>query len=64
MWITPADRDGVVWRIEVRERGAVRVFRRTGKSVTQTPPRRPASVNDLGRWLVERGIDPDTLAED
>jgi hypothetical protein len=62
VWTTPPDRDGATWRIEVRAGGAVRVFRRTGRSVAQTPLRHPADLRELGRWLVDRGIDPDDLA--
>jgi hypothetical protein len=61
VWNTPADRDGAIWRIEVRAGGAVRVFRRTGRSVAQAPLRHPADLRELGRWLVDRGIDPDDL---
>jgi hypothetical protein len=63
VWITPADRLGVVWRIEVQASGGVRVFRRTGRSVAQTPLRRPSDLRELGAWLVERGIDPDALLD-
>jgi hypothetical protein len=63
VWITPADREGVLWRIEVRAGGGVRVFRRTGRSVAQTPLRRPTDLRELGAWLVERGIEPDTLRD-
>jgi hypothetical protein len=41
----------------------VRVFRRTGRSVAQTSLRRPVDLRELGVWLVERGIDPETLRE-
>jgi len=62
VWHTPPDRLGVAWRIEVRDTGAVRVFRRTGRSVAQAHLRHPADLRELGAWLVERGIDPDQLA--
>jgi hypothetical protein len=61
VWSTPPDREGLTWRIEVRTGGAVRVFRRTGRSVGQTPLRHPADLRELGRWLVDRRIDPDEL---
>jgi hypothetical protein len=59
--LSEPDHEGLTWRIEVRPGGAVRVFRRTGRSVAQTPLRRPADLRELGAWLVERGIDPETL---
>jgi hypothetical protein len=57
------DREGVSWRVEVHNGGRVRVFRRTGRSVSQTPLRRPTNVNDLGASLVERGLSADDLEQ-
>ncbi|MEV0719058.1 hypothetical protein [Asanoa sp. NPDC050611] len=61
VWNTPSDRLGMEWRIEVRDTGHVSVFRRTGRRVGHAPLRHPRDLHELGRWLVERGIDPDQL---
>jgi hypothetical protein len=61
VWITPADRDGTRWRIQVETSGRVRVFRRTGRSIGQASVSGVTNVGALGRWLLERGIDPDDL---
>ncbi|GIF78470.1 hypothetical protein [Asanoa siamensis] len=61
VWNTPPDRLGMEWRIEVRDAGRVSVYRRTGRRVWNTPLRRPRDLYELGGWLVDRGIDPDSL---
>ncbi|MEV4622341.1 hypothetical protein AB0J74_26955 [Asanoa sp. NPDC049573] len=61
VWNTPADRQGMRWRIEVRDTGAVSVFRRTGQRVAHAPLRNPRDLWELGEWLVDRGIDPEQL---
>jgi len=59
--VTPPDRQGQTWRIEVDDAGRVRVYRAAGRTVWGVPLRAVRDVHDLGRWLVERGIDPDQL---
>lgn len=48
VFATAPDRDGVSWRVEMRERGEVRVHRLTGRAVAQTPLRRPTDIRALG----------------
>jgi hypothetical protein len=61
VWDTPPDRQGMRWRIEVRDAGAVSVFRRTGLRLAHAPLRHPRDLWELGEWLVDREIDPDQL---
>jgi hypothetical protein len=61
VWDTPPDQQGLRWRIEVRDTGAVSVFRRTGQRVAHAPLRHPRDLFELGEWLVDRGIDPERL---
>lgn len=63
VFATAPDRDGVSWRVELRDRGEVRVYRVTGRSVAQTPLRHPRTVDQLGSWLFSRGLDVVDLYE-
>lgn len=60
-WITPPDREQKVWRIEVKYDGHVEVRRLVGRSSVGQPLPGITTLDALGRWLVERGIDPGSL---
>jgi hypothetical protein len=54
---------GTSWRIELHDRGRVKVYRRTGKSIGGTALRHPSDVDELARWLHERGLDVNDLEQ-
>ncbi len=58
--LTPSDREGRTWRIEVRPDG-VRVYRTVRGSVTGSPVRDVRDMPSLGAWLVARGLDVEDL---
>lgn len=61
VWLTPPDRDQRVWRIEVGDGGRVEVRRLVGGSSAGRPLPKVRTVDALGAWLFERGIDPGEL---
>lgn len=63
VWLTPLDRMGNRWRIEVRPDGRVFVFRLTGDLVASAPLRHVRDIGALGEWLVQQGIEFDDLIE-
>jgi hypothetical protein len=60
VWVTPPDREHKTWRIDVKDGGPRRGAPR-GTVFRRQPLRRPATMDALGPWLLERGIDPDDL---
>jgi hypothetical protein len=60
-WITPPDREQKVWRIDAKDDGRVEVRRLVGHSSAGRPLSKVTTMDALGAWLVERGIDPSTL---
>lgn len=61
MWVTPYDRDGFRWRIEIMPDGRVQVYRLSDDWVSNAPRRDVRDIGALGLWLHEQGIDPDDL---
>lgn len=49
VWLTPPDREGVRWRIEMREDGRVAVYQMSDRWVSQTPQRRPRTMTSWAR---------------
>ncbi|MDG4795484.1 hypothetical protein [Micromonospora sp. WMMD1082] len=58
MWITPPDREGRRWRLEIWPDARVRVYALSGRWVSSAPQREP---RDIGAWMLNRNIDPDHL---
>jgi len=59
--ITPPDRDGRRWRIQIEPR-RIRIYELLGRSIAADGPVLPG-IAELGAWLVAQGIDADTLIE-
>jgi hypothetical protein len=61
VWLTPVDRDGRRWRIEVWTDGRVRVYSVVAGYTSSAPLRAVRDIGALGVWLVGQGIDPTDL---
>jgi hypothetical protein len=61
VWITPYDRQGCRWRLEIWPDGRVRVYLMSDGWVSSAPQDEPRDLGTVGRWLVDRGIDPEDL---
>ena len=59
--ITPPDRDGRRWRIQIEER-RIRVFELLGVSVA-AHGRTMRGIPELGAWLLAHELTPDELIE-